>query len=121
MNADRIRTGIALLGELGPEAILEWLDPDVELLGPKPSPWDCHGRDEVVRFLDHFEPGGTRLEITEATDVGDQVLLGTRRRHPNGWVQVSFLTVSFLEGRVVLVRGFPTRDEALAELTTRSG
>jgi hypothetical protein len=86
------------------------------MLGPRPSPWDCHGPDEVIRFLYHFEPGGTRLEITEATDVGDQVLLGTTRRHPDGWIQDSFSVVSFRDGRVVLMRGFPTRDQALAEL-----
>jgi len=116
VNADRVRAGLALLEELGPEAVLEWLDPDVEILGPKPSPWDCHGRDQVIRFLDHFEPGGTRLKVTEATDIGDQVLLGLRRRHPDGWVQDSFSIVSFRDDRVVLLRGFPTRDQAVAEL-----
>src|ERR1700690_401960 len=116
VNPGGVRAGLALLHELGPEAILEWLDPDVEMLGPRPSPWDCHGRDQVVRFLAHFEPGGTRLEITETTDFGDQVLLGTRRRQPDGFVQNSFSVVSFREGRVILMRGYPTRDQALAEL-----
>ncbi len=116
MNADSVRAGLALLQELGPEAILEWLDPDVEMLGPEPSRWDCHGRDEVVRFLYEFEPGGTGLEITEATDIGDKVLLGMRRRYPHGGIRDSYSVVSFRDGRVILMRGFPTRDQALADL-----
>jgi ketosteroid isomerase-like protein len=114
MNAEIVLAGLARLRADGPAAVADFLDPDVEMLGPEPSRWDCHGREEVVRFLDHFEPGGTRLEVTEATDFGDQVLLGTTRRHPDGWVQDSFSVVSFRDGRVVQLRGFPTRARALA-------
>jgi len=60
MNADSVRAGIALIAEGGPEAVIDWLYPEVEMLGPQPSPSNCHGRDEVIRFLHHLEPGGTR-------------------------------------------------------------
>jgi hypothetical protein len=84
--------------------------------GPQASPWAGHGRDEVIRFLYHFESCGTGLEVTEAADFGDQALLGTRRRYPDGLIQDSFSVVSFRDGHVVLMRGFPTRARALAEL-----
>ena len=117
MNADTVRAGLDLLLESGPEAILEWLDPDVEMLGPMPSPWDCHGRDAVVRFLWEFEPGGTALEVMESSDVGDQVLLGLRRRDGPRQTRDSFSVVSFRDGRVIRMQGYPTRDQALAAMT----
>lgn len=113
MNADTVRAGFDLLIESGPEAIMEWLDPDVEMLGPSPSPWDCHGRDAVVRFLWEFEPGGTAVEVTEASDIGNHVLLGLRRRHGPREIRDSFSIVSFRDGRVFRIQGYPTRDEAL--------
>jgi SnoaL-like domain len=113
MNAETVRAGLSLLLESGPEAILEWLDPDVEMLGPVPSRWDCHGRDEVVRFLWEFQPGGTGLEVTEATDVGDRVLLGLRRRYGPRDQRDSFSVVSFREGLVIRLQGYPTREQAL--------
>lgn len=116
MNAATIRAGIELLLELGPDAIVEWLDPDVEMLGPQPSPWDCHGRDQVVRFLSEFEPGGTALEVSEASDVGNQVLLGLHRRYGPGEVRDSFSVVSFRDNVVVRIQGYPTRDKALAAI-----
>lgn len=116
MNAERVLAGFARLQADGPEAVVDLLDPMVEMLGPQASQWDCHGRDEVVQFLSHFEPGGTALEITEATDVGDQVLLGTRREYQDGFIQKSYSVVSFRDDRVVLMRGFPTRARALKEL-----
>lgn len=87
------------------------------MLGPRPSPWDCHGRDAVVRFLYEFQPGGTALEVTEATDIGDQVLLGTRRGYPDGETRDSYSVVSFRDGLVVLMRGYPTRAEALQAIS----
>ena len=119
MNAKGVRAGIALVQELGPEAVIDWLDPDVEMLGPEPSPWDCHGRDEVVRFLSEFQPGSTALEVIEATDFGERVLLGIRRRYARSDRRDSYSVVSFRDGLVVLMRGFPTRDQALAELGQR--
>ena len=116
VDADTVRAGFGLLLESGPEAIKEWLDPDVEMLGPSPSPWDCHGRDAVVGFLCEFEPGGTALEVTESSDVGDRVLLGLRRRYGPRQIRDSFSVVSFREGRVIKIRGYPTRDQALAAI-----
>jgi hypothetical protein len=116
MNAQGLRAAFARMMDEGPEAVVDLLDSEVEMLGPQPSPWDCHGRDAVVRFLYHFEPGATGLEITEATDIGDKVLLGTRRRYPDGEIQDSYSVVSFRDGRVVLMRGFPTRARALEGL-----
>jgi hypothetical protein len=116
VNADTVRAGLDLLLESGPEAILEWLDPDVEMLGPRPSPWDCHGRDAVVRLLWEFEPGGTALEVTESSDVGERVLLGLRRRYGPRQTRDSFSIVSFRDGRVIRMQGYPTRVEALAAI-----
>ena len=118
MNADSVRAGFEVLLESGPEALLEWLDPDVEMLGPTPSRWDCHGRDAVVRFLSEFQPGGTGLEVTECSDVGDEVLLGLRRRYGRREIRDSFSIVTFRDGRVIRMQGYPTRAQALA---TRSG
>ena len=116
MNADTVRAGLELLLESGPEAIVEWLDPDVEMLGPTPSQWDCHGRDAVVRFLSEFQPGGTGLEIREASDVGGHVLLGLRRRYGPREIRDSFSIVSFRDGLVLRIQGYPTRDLALAAI-----
>lgn len=116
VNADTVRAGFDLLLESGPEALVEWLDPDVEMVGPSPSPWDCHGRDAVVRFLWEFQPGGTALEVTEASDAGDQVLLGLRRRYGPRQIRDSFSVVSFREGRVIKIQGYPTRAQAVAAL-----
>jgi hypothetical protein len=113
MNGQTVRDGFTRLQADGPTAVVGLLDPEVEMLGPEPSRWDCHGRDAVVRFLYEFEPGGTGLEITESTDIGDKVLLGTRRRYPDGETRDSYSVVSFRAGLVVLMRGYPTRDEAL--------
>ena len=44
MNAERVRAGFARLQAEGPEAVVDLLDPAVEMLGPQASPWDCHGR-----------------------------------------------------------------------------
>ncbi|MGH2464414.1 MAG: nuclear transport factor 2 family protein [Candidatus Limnocylindrales bacterium] len=116
MNGETVRAGFDLLLEQGPEAIVDWLDPDVEMLGPSPSPWDCHGRDAVVRFLWEFKPGGTGLEVTESSDLGDRVLLGLRRRYGPRETRDSYSVVSFHDGRVIKMQGYPTRDEAVAAI-----
>ncbi len=117
MNAQTVRDGLVRLREDGPTAVVGLLDPEVEMLGPQPGPWDCHGRDAVVRFLYEFQPGGTGLEVTESTDVGDKVLLGTRRRYPEGETRDGYSVVSFRAGLVVRMRGYPTRDEALQAMS----
>ena len=105
--------GLVRLRVDGPGAVERMLDPDVEMLGPEPSRWDCHGRDAVVRFLHEFDPGGTDLAITESTDIDDKVLLGTLRTYPNGETRQSYSVVSFRNSLVARMRGYPSRDRAL--------
>jgi hypothetical protein len=112
-QAQLVLDGLARLRVDGPGAVERMLDPDVEMLGPEPSPWDCHGRDAVIRFLREFEPGGTDLAITESTDIDDKVLLGTLRTYQNGETRQSYSVVSFRNGRVARMRGYPRRDRAL--------
>jgi hypothetical protein len=72
MNAERVRAGFARLQAEGPEAVVDLLDPAVEMLGPQASPWDCHGRDEagqhdrlIVRLPPraHLIPRGPGWEV----------------------------------------------------------
>jgi hypothetical protein len=100
MNGQTVRDGFTRLQADGPTAVVGLLDPEVEMLGPEPSRWDCHGRDAVVRFLYEFEPGGTGLEITESTDIGDKVLLGPDDAIPTA--RPGTATQSFRSGPVSL-------------------
>jgi len=100
------------------------LDPAVELLWWEPTEWDCHGREAVLaplRDRARRGPGRARVELIE---VGDDALVvgGTRgvREEPEMGAASRTLVV-FRDGKVISMRQFRGRDEALDAARQRRG
>ena len=110
---DRVRAAFDRFSADGPEAIRDLLDPDVEMLAPQAGPWDCHGREAVLRFLGGYRAGGQVAQVIEVTDHGDRLLLGLRRTHPDGSSSDHYSVLIIAGTRLRQMRGYPSRAAAL--------
>ncbi len=120
---ERVRGAFDRFNADGPEAIRELLDLYVEILAPQPGPWDCRGREAVLRFLGGYRAAGHVAQVIEVTDHGDRLLLGLRRTHPDRCSSDHYSVLIFNGTRLCQVRGFPSRATALiaAEGSRSSG
>lgn len=104
-------------GQDGDVAALEpLLAPEVELLWWEPGDWDCHGREAVLATLrDRVQRGaGTaRVDLIEAGDALVVARRGKVGEGPEAGTRPATL-VTFREGKVVRMRQFRSREEALA-------
>ena len=110
---ERVRAAFDRFNADGPEAIRELLDLDVEMLAPQPGPWDCHGREAVLRFLGSYRAAGQVADVIEVTDHGDRLVLGLRRTHPDGGSSDHFSVLTLRGTRLRQIRGYPSRTAAL--------
>lgn len=109
---EEVRSGLARYIAEGPEAIVELLDPDAEMLSNAPGPWDCHNRADILRFLRSLEAEGIVPAIVEVTAIGDQVLLGLSRRRPDGHTRTGYSLVSLRDGLVIRMQAYSSREAA---------
>jgi ketosteroid isomerase-like protein len=92
------------------------LDPEVELLWWKPGEWDCHGRDAVLALLrDRAQRGAGKAEV-DLIETGDALVVSRTEmvtEDPQASTRPATL-VTFREGKVISMRQFRGREEALA-------
>lgn len=115
----RARAGLEawLRGDV--DALVPLLDPDVELLWWEPGDWDCHGKDEVIELLRERASQEAPAEV-DIVDVEDDTLLVERRETATDGPQAGYRPVTSVEfrgGRVVRMRQYLSRDEAIARPT----
>ncbi len=93
------------------------LDHDVELLWWEPGDWDCHGREAVLKVLQDRGSRSSGRAVVELVEAGDEALVVARRRTARSGPAASMkpaTLVTFRHGKVVLMRQFRSREEALA-------
>ena len=92
------------------------LAPEVELLWWEPGEWDCHGREAVLALLrDRAERGAGKTWV-DLIEAGDGLVVARRgmvTEGPEAGTRPATL-VTFREGKVVSLRQFRSRSEALA-------
>ena len=115
------RARAALAGwQRGDVAALEpLLDPDVELLWWEPGDWDCHGREAVLAVLRDRRSRSSGRAAVDLIEAGDDALVVARKRTARSGPATGLrpaTLVTFRSGKVVLMRQFRSREEALAEI-----
>ena len=118
-----MRRAYATLAEQGVEAVLSFIDPEIEVTTP-PSlasePDTYRGHEGVRRYFDSFGDAleGVYFEGQDFTSVGDRVLVDTML-HARGRTtgieveQRAFLVWTLREGLVTRVDTFAEQEEAL--------
>ncbi len=92
------------------------LDPEVELLWWEPGAWDCHGREAVLALLKERVRRGAGEAEVDLIETDDAIVVSRREmvtEGPEANTRPATL-VTFREGKVVSLRQFRSRDEALA-------
>jgi ketosteroid isomerase-like protein len=107
----------AMLGLVDPDLEWTYLDPGLE----DPQPQVCHGRHEPESALERRAERGLTTELEEVVGNGDRVMVMARtpgvdayRARPADDRNFSVLTVR--DGRIVALRDYRDRDEALAAI-----
>jgi ketosteroid isomerase-like protein len=99
------------------DALEPLLDPEVELTWWEPGEWDCHGREAVLALLrERVDEGAGAAEI-ELIDAADDAIVATRAATvpdgPAAGLRPATL-ITFRDGKVITMRQFRDRSEALA-------
>jgi hypothetical protein len=104
------------------DAYCELLDPRVSWGPPDEPKSGCHSREEVLTWYRRAHAEGVRATVTETAVTHDKILVGLRVRdvaevvddigEANRW---QVLTI--VDGKVLDIRGFDDREEALRRLT----
>jgi ketosteroid isomerase-like protein len=92
------------------------LDPDVEWFWIEPGEWDCHNRDDVMRVVRERYEQGFAKGTSEFRDAGKDALIVVSHPSEIGgaeWPAEVATVMRFRDGRVVLMRDYPTVAEAL--------
>jgi len=92
------------------------LDPDVEWFWIEPGEWDCHNRDDVMRVVPERYEQGFAKGTSEFRDAGKDALIVVSHPSEIGgaeWPAEVATVMRFRDGRVVLMRDYPTVAEAL--------
>jgi len=117
-NADAVSEIYRLARRADHRALRERLHEDVTWDPPRENVWKrCSNADEVVRTL-LWRADANRLRPGEMIDVGDRVLVQLRGRRlerlgAKGFIPRLFQIVAFREGRVVSMRDYGRREDAL--------
>jgi ketosteroid isomerase-like protein len=113
---DRARSGLAAWQRGDVEALEPWLDPDVELTWWEPGDWDCYGRDAVMALLRERASQGATGSDFELIDAGDDAIVVSRlttvHDGPQAGTRPATL-VTFRNAKVITMRQFPDREQAL--------
>jgi ketosteroid isomerase-like protein len=97
--------------------IEEMLDPSATWRWFEPGDWDCENREDIVRTLRERYDQGFGEGRMELVDGGPgKVIAVSRPREIGGeeWPAETATVISFREGKVVSMKDYRTRDEALA-------
>lgn len=114
-TAEKLRVAL----EEGDEDLLaSVLDPAVRWGGDQETPETCHGRVEVIAWYRGLREAGVSATVEEVIDRGDAVVLGLVLSLPDTGLASELPTVVFqvhrvTDGKVVDIRGYPERGEAL--------
>ncbi len=114
---EQARVGLEAWHRGDVEALEPLLDPDVELLWWKPGDWDCHGRDAVLALLRERATQGATGTDVELIDAGEDVLVVARAATAHDGPEAGTrpaTVITFRDGKVITMRQFRDRDEALA-------
>jgi ketosteroid isomerase-like protein len=99
------------------DALEPLLDPEVELTWWQPGEWDCYGRGAVLALLrERAGEGATGTEV-ELLDAAENVIVVARSRTVQDGPQAGTrpaTVVTFRDGKVISMRQFPNRAEALS-------
>jgi ketosteroid isomerase-like protein len=113
----KARTGLEAWQRGDVDALARLLDPAVELTWWEPGDWDCHGREAVLTLLrKRIGEGGGEAEI-ELIKAGKEQIIASRvatvADGPAAGLKPATL-VTFREGKVIAMRQFRDRAEALS-------
>jgi hypothetical protein len=100
-------------------ALESLLDPSVELLSWESGEWGCRGRDAVLSCLRERVASGDNGGEIALAEAGEDRLVASRRgvldEGPAAGLAPATL-IAVRDGKVVSMRQFPSRDDALAAL-----
>ena len=114
---EKARNGLEAWQRGDVAALEPLLDPDVELTWWEPGDWDCHGREAVLALLRERTIQGAGAAKIELIEAGDNAIVATRAATvPDGLAAGlrPATLITFREGRVIAMRQFRDRNEALA-------
>jgi hypothetical protein len=102
------------------------LAPDATWRAVEDGPWNCHGAAAIIDVMARNLANGMAGRIEEAFAVGDRVVVAFRpeRGEPPQWPLedgIRYVLVSLANDRVTEIRGFSTRQAALAETAKANG
>jgi ketosteroid isomerase-like protein len=121
---DMARSGLEAWQKGEVDALLPLLDPEVELTWWEPGEWDCRGREAVLALLCERASEGAGTAEIELIDAGDEAIVATRAATvPNGpaaGLRPATL-ITFRDCKVIAMRQFRDRAEALAASSKTSG
>lgn len=118
-TVDTVKEAYRLARRGNPQDLLELLDPDVTWAGVDGVRWKpCENADEVVKTL-FWRATMHRFRAAEAIDLGDTVVVGLRgtrlgRLGAPWWAFKLFQVVTVRGGRIVGIRDYARRGDALA-------
>lgn len=114
-NVELARRGFeaAAHGEL--EVISGMLDPDVKWHGGDPdAAGACHNRDQALEFMRRARGRGGVGELVDMIPAGDKVVVIMRPMADGEPGELSAISTTFRDGKVVEMVHYPDPDDALA-------
>jgi len=99
-------------------AFSDLLDPDVTWGAPgDPSP-PCQNREQVLAWYQRGRKSGVRAQVSEVVVLGDRilvglVLVGNDAARERGGLALRWQVLTVRDGRVVDIRGFEKRSDAV--------
>jgi ketosteroid isomerase-like protein len=131
-NVELARTGYEALMRGDVDAVFELLAPDLSWQGWERGEGDCHNREEAMSVIKERLEEGAIGEVKEIIDIDDERIMVTTSGNPDfeeryaelglpeGHDEISSL-VTIREGKVVQMRDYKTKAEALAVVSEESG
>jgi hypothetical protein len=113
--AERVK---AALESAEPSAFADLLDPDVRWGAPDDAKPPCRNRGQVLRWYERGRAEGTRARVVGVETHGDKIVVELRVFHVSepASERERWQVMTCKGGRVVDIRGYDTRDEALARV-----
>jgi len=101
-----------------PSQFAELLDPNVTWGAPDDPKPSCRNRGQVLRWYERGRAEGVRARVLSAEAHGDKILVELRVFGPSDadTEQARWQVMTCRDGRVIDIRGFDLRDEAMARV-----